>query len=202
MVENNIIELHKQRFKGLIYLLKLRKSKYKSAFNIAFIISIVQFVFLIFHRNIYTYEFLKKSVELNLSYAPNMLGFLLSGFAIVVGFSNISLLKTSVHYDKPSIYQILSSNFSFQILILLLIASISFSIKWFMGFEIVVPLECDLLFRIFNSLICSFLLFLFVFASYLTFFVILNLFTLSQLNSLQITLEEFKKDPSTKNRDN
>ncbi|MBO2009154.1 hypothetical protein [Hymenobacter negativus] len=63
-------------------------------------------------------DFLKRTVDTSVSILPNLLGFLLGGYTILIGFGNASLLKSATHIiegRRISLFQMLSTIFALTI---------------------------------------------------------------------------------------
>lgn len=96
--------------------------------------------------------------------------------------------------DNLSVYQILNSNFTFVIVLQTLITALAFFIKWVEGLKIIVFFIPAFLCIILNSFLCSIFLFISIFIILLTPTILINLFTLSQVNNLFFTIKKIAEE--------
>lgn len=196
---NKLKKLHKVGLGGVIDIVFKHKTFKKIPFLITILFSVIFIVLLAILNSNKFYNVLQITADLITTVFPGLLGFSLGGYAIAVGFSNNDLIKYSTNTEKHNIYQILSAIFALSILFQALATIISFIITW--GIKV----NLNSLFNINFPIVLTYLfngtlmLILFVSSLYsllLTPYIITNLFTLSQLNSLHFTIEKLK-EPKT-----
>jgi hypothetical protein len=194
--QKNIKELHLFGFSGILDILKIKGTFKKFPFYLSIFLSLTIVIFIAFNYSIKLYDFVEETSKLLLSFFPNLLGFSLGGYALVVGFSNTDLIKKGSETKKHSLYQILNAIFSLSIIFQVFTTILCFSIVWFVD---VASKHINLInVELFSSIINALLLFMLLFGSFyslfLTPYVITNLFTLSQLNNLHLTIENLKDE--------
>ena len=129
------------------------------------------------------YTFLGKITTTLLSLLPNLLGFCIGGYALIIGACSMEIIKKmSTPLDnngnKLSFYQILSSIFASTLIIQCITLLLTFLIHLFMLLELKTTYEC--IGSIINLLLI-FVLTLFSFLSIsLLFYTVINIFTLGQ----------------------
>jgi hypothetical protein len=94
---------------------------------------------LLYLAQVHAQSFLKEVVDSSLSILPNLLGFLLGGYTILIGFGDVELLKettTLVEGRSISLFQMLSSIFALTIYI----QSFTLAIAIVAHFTLLIPL--------------------------------------------------------------
>lgn len=195
--ENSLIkEHHRTTFRGIWKILIAKKTFRKWPFITSVITSVGVTIFFSFKAGEDSFHILSALNELIMVVFPGLLGFSLGGYAIAVGFSNTDLLKNRSKADKYSIAQILSAVFAISILSQIFTTIVSFILSW------IININADLSLItlsntgviVTNSICLLFLLFGSIYSLLLTPFVVLNLFSLSQLNSYYLTVLKIKED--------
>jgi len=187
-----IKELHEVGFSGIIKILKIKGTFKKFPFYGSLILSVL-IVALIssFHAEI-LYSYLQITAEILVAFFPSLLGFSLGGYALVVGFSNVDLIKKGSSIEKHSLYQILNAIFSLSIIFQVFTTILCLSVNWFIkvNFSVLVNNNIETFNNSINAVVLFFLLFGSIYSLCLTPYVVTNLFTLSQLNNLHLTVEQ------------
>ena len=187
-----IENLHKAGIAGIIDILKKHETFKKWPFISSIIISVIVVVIIALIKSHQLYTVIQISTDLVLSVFPSLLGFSLGGYAISVGFSNTAFLKKDSSTTEHSLYQILSAIFAFSVILQILATLFGILLSWcikteiqkmFVDFPYWLMIACNIL-----ALICLF--FLSIYSLLLTPYIVTNLFTLSQLNNAQLTIEE------------
>jgi len=195
---NRLNELHTIGFKGILDIVLKHKTFRKFPFICSIVVSSLFVGFLVFISSDKIFYVLEATSEIITGVFPSLLGFSLGGYAIVVGFSNNDLIKYSTNPTKHNIYQILSGIFSLSILFQAMATIVSLVIAW------CIKINVNSIFKIYppefinssvNALFILILCFTSIYSLFLTPYIITNLFTLSQLNSLHFTLEKLKDSP-------
>ena len=191
---NKIRALHKTSYKGLFEILKSRKLHTKWPFKIAISVTLFFVILYVINPN-KSYNAIKELAELITVIFPCLLGFTLAGYAIVVGFPNIELLEQQSKKDKYSLYQILSYFFATSIILQVSTTAFGFFITWCIKIDItsLMPFYCEPLMNATNIVCLLLVLFIALYSILLTPYIAINLFNLSQTNSMFLTLAKFTK---------
>lgn len=198
-LENDIKGLHVFGYDGIIDVLRIKGTFKKLPFYISIISSLLIVIIVSLFNAEKLYNLVEGTSRILLSFFPNLLGFSLGGYALVVGFSNTDLIKKGSKKKKHSLYQILNAIFSLSILFQVFTTIICFSVTWFIdviskNFE---QLNLGCFSYFINGLILLLLLFGSIYSLFLTPYVVTNLFTLSQLNNLHLTIEKIQDENKT-----
>jgi hypothetical protein len=191
-----IKKLHEVNLKGIFDVLIQKRTFRKWPFFIAILIGLSTCVWLLIVSADLT-KVLNSTSALIQTVFPGLLGFSLGGYAIVVGFSNADLIKQSTKTDKHNIYQILSGIFALSILIQVVATIIGIIVYWCLNIDVCSVFKIHsppLLADIVNSLLLFILFSSSLYSLILIPYVVTNLFTLSQLNSLYYTVIKAKED--------
>ncbi len=197
--KNTIQGFHKTSWKGILQIVKSRKSKYLFPLILCILLTVgIVIVVNCFHAD--TYKLVSNLSELSISIFSSLLGFSLGGYALIIGFSNNSLIEKTSKTDGYSTYQLLSGFFAYTIIIQLVTLTISFIIKLISNQNI------EEITKHFSSQTCniinlggfSAILFLSLYSLILCPFIVTNLFTLGQLNNFYYTLEKLKEKKKDK----
>lgn len=156
------------------------RKKFRKSLKFPAAISFCIYIFIFLNTENY-YVIIESIMDLVFTITPSLLGFMLGGYAILIGFGNREFLQSisQISDNKPiSFYQKFSSTFAFSILsmaVVLIIACIFFL------FSLIIPLDyfSDYL-DYFNIFAIIILVFLLVYSICQIFIAILNVFTLSQ----------------------
>lgn len=87
-----------------------------------------------------SYDIVKDVADTSVSVLPNILGFLLGGYTILIGFGNINLLKSTtrlVNGRQISLFQMLSSIFALTIFV----QAFTLAIALFFHFTLKIPIS-------------------------------------------------------------
>jgi hypothetical protein len=120
----------------------------------------------------------------------------LGGYALVVGFSNTELIKAGTTTEKHSVYQILNAIFSLCIILQVIVTLSAFLVSWIIRvnlFELTTE-PIGIFGDIINSILILILIFTSIYSLALTPYLIINLFTLSQLNNSFLTIQKIVED--------
>jgi len=195
----NIRELHRVGIFGILSILRIKGTFKKFPFHSSWIVSIVIVILVAALDVEKLYSFLKSTSEILVAFFPSLLGFSLGGYALVVGFSNMDLIKKASSTEKHSLYQILNAIFALSIIFHVFTTILSLSVYWFIKVEFgeLVNLEIDVLNHFVNAVLLFLLLFASIYSLWLTPYVVTNLFTLSQINNLHLTIEQQNQSENT-----
>ena len=187
-------ETHTPGIKGLWKIYKKKKAKRVILFPLLF--SLV-FISIFISFQIDAFPIIEKVIDVVFTVNPALLGFVLGGYAIIIGFGSEKLLRKTakISEEEPiSYYQTFSSNFAiciYAITINLIITTIFYFITLI-----------DLPFYVFKWIIDSinyFALFLLVFSTMVAVvlipFMVINIFNFSQTHHLTLVLSNENEEP-------
>lgn len=141
---------------------------------------VVTGIFLVVQRTI-DVELIRDTANLILGIVPSLLGFVLSGYAILIGFSVMLIAKQENGSDEPTLFQKTSAVFAMGLIMLIILLVFAFVLR------LVLNANLSCLFE--NHCICSLanliVFFLLVFGTlYVVFMIkdlVINIFNISQL---------------------
>ena len=132
---NNIKDFHTVSWKGIKKIILKRKTFRKKPFICSIVTTFLICLLIAIYKNEHSYYLLKDITELVVSIFPNLLGFSLGGYAIVVGFSNNELIKNATKIGEYSVFQQLSAIFAMTVLFQIITVAIALIITCFIEFE-------------------------------------------------------------------
>ena len=158
---NEIREHHKVGLKGIRGILLKKGTFKKLPFWLSIFLSVGICMSLICLSPEKSFVYLKDSTELILSFFPSLLGFSLGGYALVVGFSNLDLIKAAAKPEKYSVYQILNAVFSLCIFLQVMTTLLSFVVSWIIKVNLfdLTTLKTGIIGDVTNSLVLLLLMF-------------------------------------------
>ncbi len=188
--------LHGTKWEDFFKIYPIRKNLKKSRlFRIAIVICFIFSFFSFYSSN--SLELLVKIIDLNLSIIPNVLGFALGGYAMLIGGFSDSVLNKLVKV-KPEDYntfQKTSATFGVALLVMCFSLILNYLIKWLIYTEITLHLKVAMviasgvnIFAIFIVNVIS------IYSILLTINVVKNIFAFSQLISGLKTIEKLKNE--------
>ncbi len=187
----SIKELHKTGLKGMFLIIMARQVFKKPPFLASLIISIFAVILIFIFQSNRTYGLLDNSTKMVLEIFPNLLGFSFGAFSLIIGFSNSDFLKKGTKLKSHSLYQFLTASFAYALIVQVLVIFLSFIIHWVIRNDLSICLSESFSILI-NEIYLLLVIFLALYALLLIPYVIINLFTLSQVNHLFLTLENYK----------
>lgn len=141
------------------------------------------------------YSLLNRVVDMALSLFPNLLGFCIGGYALIIGAGNINILQKMskpLPDNKMSYFQILSSVFAMSLIIQCFTLFFTYIVYVVLGLELcaasVVIGEITNLLLIFLILACSSL------SIYLLYYTVINIFNFGQVTHFSIRLDDSKNE--------
>jgi len=195
----NLKERHKMGLKGILYIqnwkIIVKKIPFRATVIATFLTTIL---FTISKKS--SYEILDYLIQMGLSVLPNLLGFSLGGYALIVGFGNTSLIKRmtrKLNKENASLFQKLSAIFAFGLL--LQIASLSGA--FFVG--MIYKLDISLwqfspfrnkLYSVLNFIACTLLIFIYYWTFFILPFIVTNIFSFGQTHHFYLTVEKITED--------
>jgi len=186
-------ETHKSGLKGLYRVYD--KHKFINSLWIPSIISVVIFpCIIITQKN--TYEVIEALAKVILSIMPSLLGFVLGGYAIIIGFGNEKFMKSTakISVENPiSFYQKFSSVFAFSILCFGTALVFAFVIILF-SFIIIPEFVPVIIIQCINFSTLFILMFTSIYSILQIPVMILNIFTFSQTNHINLVSQNLKDE--------
>ncbi len=191
---NKIKENHQPGFKGIIKIYNWNEIKESKAFIISLIMSFILLI-LSFCGTKDISETLKFWVNQILTIFPNLLGFSLGGFALIVGFGNSELIQSLTKSTKGkqySVFQKLSAVFAF----LLIIQSITFLISFITNIilELNFKAYCISVYYSINIFMILLLSFLALWGMFILPVLVVNVFTFGQVNHFLLTVKRINAE--------
>lgn len=147
------------------------------------------------------YEFLILIVDDIISFLPNILGFTITGYALVVGFVQPDVLERITEKEEDSdysLYQTMSSSFAVTILIqaISLITAFTFRYIDFISSKVnYVPQISTLIITFINTIGLAIIIFCLAFSLMMVIQIILNIFSFSQIHHYLINKDKISKKP-------
>lgn len=194
-------ELHEHSWGGLWQIIKVRSLYKKKPFLASLGIGVLAALALAF-KPASSFTALQSLTDLTTSVFPNLLGFSLGGYAIIVGFSNGDLMKRASKKNKHSLFQVLSGVFATVVLVQVLTVVVAFLLSWLIKLDlnVLLGLKQTVYGRITNLVILAVLLALGLYSLALMPYVVINIFSLSQTNNSFYTIEQYKEERAATRR--
>lgn len=197
ITQDQLKDRHKTGFKG-IYTAYIQKKICRSkGFAFSFVMSFVCFVFLSFYSDSNYYELLSKVVNLNVSVFPDLLGFCIGGYALIIGFGHKEMLEkmSSPLSDKEnnmSYFQITSSVFAISVIIQIVAFFTSYITSHiiYIGFYSSNITLCKYI----NIFVITLIFFLSSYSILLLYYMVINIFTFGQMMHFCIRKEKLDED--------
>ncbi|TGK82994.1 hypothetical protein EHQ19_08285 [Leptospira montravelensis] len=181
-------------FKGIRNSIKITDILKNIGFRISLLISILtSLALLIFPPK---EDFLSTLIDMVINSYPSLLGFMVGGYALIVGFGNKDLIKRLSENQKGSInlFSSISSKYAYSILVIAFTLFLSWNIKLLNyllqgvdEFSIYCLSKSIFYFEVFL------ILFLSNYSLFQVFYIVTNTFTFGELNSSLITLPKPEK---------
>lgn len=126
-------------------------------------------------------------VDLILSIIPNLLGFVLSGYALLIGFGNVEIIaKQNSNNEDATLYQKLSSVFSIGLLFQIAILVIGIILKVLLKLDLTCVFESFCICKMLNYFLIFILFLSFLYATILIKDLVINIFNFSQAQHFKI----------------
>jgi hypothetical protein len=186
-ISDKIKKDHPMSYKGILYSYSWDDIKESKPFTISLAFSIFLFILSLYSKK-ELFDIISFWSNQILTIFPNLLGFNLGGYALIVGFGNTELIQ-SLTQKKPekktSVFQKLSGIFGFT----LLLQSITFSLAFIFNF--IIQLGFDTSIKVIYVLINSIAIIVISFSGLWGLFIlpslIVNVFTFGQMHHLYLT---------------
>lgn len=194
-IKQTIKDNHKKGSRGIFEILRKHNTFKRWTFFVALALSLIPSIIIGWVKADSSFAILSSTCELIIIIFPCLLGFSLAGYAIIVGYSNIDLIKAGATPDKHSPYQILSAIFAMSILMQVITTILDFIITFIVRIDInkAFNLRYYAAENYLNLFWLSLVLFVANYSLLLTTYIINNLFSLSQANSLFLTAKKMQE---------
>lgn len=180
----HLVDLHATGLEGIFTKYIKQKIFHSIGFITSIIISLVCFVFLSFYSESDYYVLLSKIISLNISIFPNLLGFCIGGYALIIGFGHKEMLEKmsaplSDEKSNMSYFQITSSIFAVSIIVQI----VAFLASYFTSHIIDIGFYSsnNILCKYINISVITLILFLTVYSIFLLYYMVVNIFTFGQM---------------------
>ncbi|WP_409028826.1 hypothetical protein [Gracilimonas sediminicola] len=187
---------HRQGLKGFVNIYP--KEKLYSALKLPFAVSLLlSIVFL----NINDWNYLDKIrgiLDLSMQILPNLLGFMLGGFAIFLGFTDREFIEKISYFnpDEKSLFQLISYAFTFSLLAISISLFVVVVSKLIVGASSLLPFHYT---NYLNAFFYWVLLFLLLVTLYSLYQIVIILFDMAQSYHASLSIKKAKDQ--TKNDD-
>lgn len=203
MPTNDIKERHPVSIKGIFNKHTVKKVFISYAMLFSLVITGFIVVLLFIGKEHNSYEALRTICDLVITLLPNLLGFCIGGYALIIGAGNLDIMRRmSVPLEKKgrlSYYQIMSSVFAMSLVIQCFTLFIAFIVNILLNIEFT-PINY-LTGVVVNFTIISVVLLLTVFSMMLLYYTILNIFNFGQSTHFAIRFDEENKEITNENTD-
>jgi hypothetical protein len=145
------------------------------------ILLVASFVVYLFKRNVSEVELIKLVGSIVISGFPSIIGFILTGYALIIGFSGSDFLlkmAKSKADDKHSLFERVNSTFAFVIGALVATYLVASVVSFVMALQIKWPFSEGV--EAYNAFVLFLLLFLFYYSVCALLDIVLNVFNLGQ----------------------
>lgn len=146
------------------------------------VLMVASFVVYLFKGNVSEIELIKLVGSIVTSGFPSIIGFILTGYALIIGFSGSDFLlkmAKSKADDKHSLFERVNSTFAFVIGALVLTYLVAGVVTFVIGLQIEWPFSEGI--EAYNTFVLFLLLFLFYYSVCALLDIVLNVFNLGQL---------------------
>jgi hypothetical protein len=187
--KRSLSDLHQLGLKGIFIIHPFKAILRKPPFLISLAVAILCLILLLFW-NVDNYKILGQICSLGISVFPNLLGFSLGGFALIVGFGNQSAIKSMASEatpGQPSLYQKTTAIFAYSLLIQSITLVLAVLTSLILGTEIIINAAPAAVINIFA--ICL-LIFTYCWCLTSTMYVVVNIFTFAQCYHLYLLVED------------
>ena len=191
---------HKFSIKGIFPKYIIRKFLYSYSMLISIGITAILSFLIIYFKLENTFTLLDEIINITLDLLPNILGFCIGGYALIIGIGNIEALKKMSSpmekRDNLSFFQILSSVFAGSLILQCITLLLSFIIKIILKLEITVFSKSIAI--VVNCLTIIGILFFSTLSLVLLYYTVINLFNYGQSMHFLIRLEKREQDEQQK----
>lgn len=183
---------HQYSIKGIFSKYIIRKFLCSCSMLVSIVITFVLSFLIMYFRIEDTFILLEDIIEITLNLLPNLLGFCIGGYALIIGIGNMDALKKMSSpmekRDYLSFFQILSSIFAGSLVLQCITLLLSFIINILLKLRL--PAYSNQIAIIVNSLTVIIVLFFSVLSVVLLYYTVINLFNYGQSMHFLIRLEK------------
>jgi len=159
-----------------------------------FIITILIAIIICFFGNI-TKDVINSVVDTVFSIIPSLLGFVLSGYALLIGFGNIEIIakaktKKGSSQNKPTLYQKVSTVFAIGLIMQILLLVFTFGLKILLNIDLPCIFNNFQICNIVNYLIFILLVFGLTYVTMMIKDLVINIFNFSQIQHFFINKQK------------
>jgi hypothetical protein len=146
-------------------------------------------------------EIIKSEVDLILSIIPSLLGFVLSGYALLIGFGNIEIIakkrQTEVNKGKPTLYQKVSTVFAVALIMQIVLLVFTFILKLLLQVDLPCLIDNCIACDIVNYIVFTLLIFGLLYVTVMIKDLVVNIFNFSQIQHFFINKAPSSTDTTT-----
>ena len=174
-------ENHIPSIKGIYKPYIFKKIRSSNGFKISLILSTIVLVYLLVSE-VDHYGILIKIIDTNISIFPDLLGFLIGGYALIIGFGHKEMLQKmsspNAQKDNMSNFQITSSIFATSVITMIITFLLSYIILFIINLELTSP--NDLICKTINVFTTSLIFFFSIYSITLLYYMVVNIFNFGQ----------------------
>lgn len=157
------------------------------------LISIIVMLICLFSKGI-DIQLIEGASDLIISIIPSLLGFVLSGYAILIGFGNITIIAKKQKDDKPTLYQKISAVFAVGLIMQVLLLGFTFFVKLVIKQDIVNPIGGVFIYYATNYFTFFSLVFGLFYVTYMIKDLVVNVFNIGQIQNIEVNKFADKSD--------
>jgi len=199
-------ERHKTSIKGIYTMYVRKKMLCSCGLKISVLFSVLLCIFLSTVDDFDFFSLLEKIIALNISAFPNLLGFCVGGYALIIGFGHKEMLQKMSEplpkRDDMSYFQVASSIFAASIIIQIVTFLLSLIISYIIDIGFHTSNEC--IYKFVNISTITIICFLTIYSVILIYYMVINIFTFGQMMHFCIRQEllekKTEKDTQTNNK--
>jgi hypothetical protein len=191
---------HQPGIKGILHIHGIRRASKKIPLRLAILFTFLTSL-LFFGTAKSSYIILSSFIDIGISLLPNLLGFSLGGYALIIGFGNVSLIKSMTRRlsnENGSLFQKLSAIFAFGILLQISSLILTYVAKLIIQFDVsLLPNSLSArstIYGIVNVFASIVLLFFYYWTLFIIPFIVTNIFSFGQTHHMFLTVEKLKED--------
>lgn len=156
--------------------------------KLPFIISFILMAIFVYKDGV-NIALIEEVVGLVLNIIPSLLGFVLSGYALLIGFGNVEIIAKKKNPTKPTLYQKVSTVFAVGLIMQIALLVFAFTVKILLKANLACWSECIYLCKLTNYAIFFLLVFGLLYVVIMIKDLVINIFNFSQVQHLMINKE-------------
>jgi hypothetical protein len=148
---------------------------------------------------------IESAVDLVLSIIPSLLGFVLSGYALLIGFGNIEIIakkpkpKNGDNENKPTLYQRVSTVFAVGLFMQIFLLVFAFGLKLILKLDLTCIFDNFCICNILNYIVFTLLVFGLLYVTVMIKDLVVNIFNFSQVQHLFINRPKQENNEPSEN---